>query len=42
VLASAITLPVPRRPPGWPVHLDADGGELATMILEEFGVGLRA
>lgn len=42
LLEEAITLPVPPRPPGWPAHLDADGGGLATTILEEFGLGLSA
>jgi hypothetical protein len=38
LLAEAAALPVPPRPPGWPTHLDADGGGLARQILEEFGL----
>jgi hypothetical protein len=38
LLEEAVTLPVPRRPSGWPAHLDADGGGLASQILEEFGL----
>jgi hypothetical protein len=38
LLEEARTLPAPSRPAGWPPHLDADGGGLATSILEQFGV----
>jgi hypothetical protein len=37
----AATLPAPPRPPGWPAHLDADGGGLVTAILDECGVSLE-
>jgi hypothetical protein len=42
VLTHASTLPPPPRPTGWPAHLDDDGSRLATSILDEFGLGLRA
>jgi len=38
LVEEAATLPAPPRPPGWPAHLDADGGGLATSILDQFGV----
>ena len=38
VVSDAAALPAPRRPDGWPRHLDADGSALARQILAECGV----
>ena len=38
LVENAATLPAPPRPPGWPAHLEADGGGLASRILGEFGL----
>ena len=38
ILAEALTVTPPPRPPDWPRHLTADGTERAREVLAEFGV----
>jgi hypothetical protein len=41
LIEQARSLPPPDRPAGWPPHLDADGGGLATSILGQFGIDVE-
>jgi hypothetical protein len=38
ILHDAATMVAPARPPGWPLHLTADGTERARTLLGEFAV----
>jgi len=37
ILAEAVTVTPPPRPPDWPRHLTADGTERVREVLAEFG-----
>jgi hypothetical protein len=42
VIEEAVTLPVPPRPAGWPAHLDADGTDRMTAVLDQVGIDVEA